>query len=198
MVESSRNDVVDVERLSLPRPRGGGGLMLDDAGGVRPSTRVSMRNEADVKEKPGSGSSAAVAPRQSADPSSASADSHEDALDSDLEESDQDPAGAGAGADRPAGVLDRVLSRITTRSSIDPGPPPDGGWVGWSQCTRILFCPLLSCSMFGVTVTASYKAHRLIVTFHRSCRTSSYHEYLVRVPHSFPLNHIRGVLSRYS
>lgn len=32
------------------------------------------------------------------------------------------------------GPLGRVLSRITTRSSYDPGPPPDGGWLAWSQC----------------------------------------------------------------
>lgn len=31
-------------------------------------------------------------------------------------------------------VLDRVVSRVTSRSSIDPGPPPDGGWLAWSQC----------------------------------------------------------------
>lgn len=32
------------------------------------------------------------------------------------------------------GVLGRVLSRMTSKSSVDPGPPPDGGWVAWSQC----------------------------------------------------------------
>lgn len=30
-------------------------------------------------------------------------------------------------------MLDRVLSRATSRSSMD-GPPPDGGWMAWSQC----------------------------------------------------------------
>lgn len=34
-------------------------------------------------------------------------------------------------------VLDRVLSRVTSRSSIDPGPPPDGGWVAWCQCKSV-------------------------------------------------------------
>lgn len=30
--------------------------------------------------------------------------------------------------------LANVLSRISTRTSIkDPGPPPDGGMVGWTQ-----------------------------------------------------------------
>lgn len=39
-----------------------------------------------------------------------------------------------------ASVLDRVVSHITSRSSIDPGPPPDGGWLAWSQCTNpVLF-----------------------------------------------------------
>lgn len=31
-------------------------------------------------------------------------------------------------------VVQRVLSRITTKSSIDPGPPPDGGTRAWAQC----------------------------------------------------------------
>lgn len=31
-------------------------------------------------------------------------------------------------------VVQRVLSRITTKSSIDPGPPPDGGARAWAQC----------------------------------------------------------------
>ncbi|XWW99887.1 hypothetical protein V2A60_007901 [Cordyceps javanica] len=36
--------------------------------------------------------------------------------------------------DSPGGVFGRVLSRITSKSSVDPGPPPDGGWVAWTQC----------------------------------------------------------------
>jgi MFS family permease len=31
-------------------------------------------------------------------------------------------------------VLGRALSRISSRASGDPGPPPDGGWVAWTQC----------------------------------------------------------------
>lgn len=31
-------------------------------------------------------------------------------------------------------VLGRVMSRVTSRSSIDPGPPPDGGRLAWAQC----------------------------------------------------------------
>lgn len=33
----------------------------------------------------------------------------------------------------PGGVLAKVLSRTTSRISIDPGPPPDGGLVAWTQ-----------------------------------------------------------------
>ena len=33
---------------------------------------------------------------------------------------------------RPA--LSRVISRITTHSITDPGPPPDGGLKAWTQC----------------------------------------------------------------
>jgi hypothetical protein len=36
-------------------------------------------------------------------------------------------------------VLNRVASRLTTRSLIDPGPPPDGGLQAWTQC----FCAWL-------------------------------------------------------
>ncbi|PWI76356.1 MFS monocarboxylate transporter [Purpureocillium lilacinum] len=37
------------------------------------------------------------------------------------------------GEEHPS-VLDRVLSRVTSKSSYDPGPPPDGGWLAWTQC----------------------------------------------------------------
>ncbi|KAK7227149.1 hypothetical protein V2G26_015152 [Clonostachys chloroleuca] len=38
------------------------------------------------------------------------------------------------------GVVSCVLSRITSRSTtIDPGPPPDGGWTAWSQCIAVHF-----------------------------------------------------------
>ena len=30
--------------------------------------------------------------------------------------------------------LGRFMSRVTSRSSIDPGPPPDGGRQAWAQC----------------------------------------------------------------
>lgn len=33
----------------------------------------------------------------------------------------------------PGGVLAKVLSRTTSRISIDPGPPPDGGLAAWTQ-----------------------------------------------------------------
>lgn len=33
----------------------------------------------------------------------------------------------------PGGVLAKVLSRTTSRISIDPGPPPDGGLTAWTQ-----------------------------------------------------------------
>jgi hypothetical protein len=36
-------------------------------------------------------------------------------------------------------VLNRVATRLTTRSLVDPGPPPDGGLQAWTQC----FCAWL-------------------------------------------------------
>ncbi|KAG4222852.1 hypothetical protein PC116_g28674, partial [Phytophthora cactorum] len=37
-------------------------------------------------------------------------------------------------ADGMAGAVSRVLSRISTKSSWNPGPPPDGGKVAWLAC----------------------------------------------------------------
>jgi len=34
---------------------------------------------------------------------------------------------------RPSNTLARIASRVTTRSIRDPGPPPDGGLVAWTQ-----------------------------------------------------------------
>lgn len=45
------------------------------------------------------------------------------------------------GEEHPS-VLDRVLSRVTSKSSYDPGPPPDGGWLAWTQCKSCRRCEL--------------------------------------------------------
>ncbi|KAI0157089.1 MFS general substrate transporter [Hypoxylon sp. FL1284] len=37
-------------------------------------------------------------------------------------------------ADGVTGAVSRVLSRISTKSSWNPGPPPDGGRVAWLMC----------------------------------------------------------------
>lgn len=49
-------------------------------------------------------------------------------------ESNDDGGDVEADGDDPQSTLGRVLSLITSRSSVDPGPPPDGGWLAWSQC----------------------------------------------------------------
>lgn len=41
---------------------------------------------------------------------------------------------------RASNVLERVTSRLTTRSLRDPGPPPDGGILAWTQ----IFCAWLA------------------------------------------------------
>lgn len=43
-----------------------------------------------------------------------------------------------ADAAAAGGVVGRVLSRITSKSSVDPGPPPDGGFLAWTQCKCLL------------------------------------------------------------
>lgn len=65
-------------------------------------------------------------------------------------------------------MLDRVLSRTSTR--MVPGPPPDGGWQAWIICesTSLLRGPVFMCS--GL-------AWKLI--YRRRCAHCHY-EYLVR------------------
>jgi hypothetical protein len=34
---------------------------------------------------------------------------------------------------RATSTLSRIASRLSTREDIDPGPPPDGGLIAWTQ-----------------------------------------------------------------
>lgn len=43
----------------------------------------------------------------------------------------------------PARVLSRVLSRISTQASGNPGPPPDGGKKAWLMCKQKWFLAIL-------------------------------------------------------
>ena len=62
-------------------------------------------------------------------------------------------------ADRPiesGGVLTKVLSKVQSRSSIDPGPPPDGGLAAWTQALMahlIVFVTWGYINSFGVFQT---------------------------------------------
>ncbi|KAI1164948.1 riboflavin transporter MCH5 [Nemania serpens] len=49
-------------------------------------------------------------------------------------EPDLDPDFLDTDASGAAGVLNRVLSRISTTASKNPGPPPDGGKKAWLMC----------------------------------------------------------------
>ncbi|KAI1190355.1 major facilitator superfamily domain-containing protein [Nemania serpens] len=49
-------------------------------------------------------------------------------------EPDPDPDFLDTDASGAAGVLNRVLSRISTTASKTPGPPPDGGKKAWLMC----------------------------------------------------------------
>jgi hypothetical protein len=52
-----------------------------------------------------------------------------------------------------------VLSRISTKSSWkDPGPPPDGGWSGWTQGTYFLLAHLF---MATIWKTGSWESHQV-------------------------------------
>ncbi|KAJ6788924.1 hypothetical protein PWT90_00135 [Aphanocladium album] len=50
------------------------------------------------------------------------------------EDEDEDDDSNHQGGAATGGAVGSVLSRITSKSSVDPGPAPDGGWVAWSQC----------------------------------------------------------------
>lgn len=59
--------------------------------------------------------------------------SHAHAYEDDDDDDDEDGDDDSHDEETP-GVISRVLSRITSKSSVDPGPPPDGGVVAWTQC----------------------------------------------------------------
>ena len=71
------------------------------------------------------------------------------------EAEDAQHAGVKAVAE-PGGVLAKVLSRTTSRRSVDPGPPPDGGLAAWTQvvmCHLIVFNTWGYINSFGVFQT---------------------------------------------
>lgn len=56
-------------------------------------------------------------------------------------EPDPDPDFLDTDASGAAGVLNRVLSRISTTASKTPGPPPDGGKKAWLMCKQAASIP---------------------------------------------------------
>lgn len=75
---------------------------------------------------------------------------------------DTDPdtdAGHGAGADA-SGIVGRVLSRATSRSSIVQGPPPDGGVTAW-MASELLHSK--KPDLMRLTSTTVFSAHLVIM-----------------------------------
>ncbi|KAI6088271.1 MFS general substrate transporter [Hypoxylon rubiginosum] len=103
--------------LSSPSPSSSDGdLPVDvekraDPAGVAAEHETSHRNEKDEEQDGGDPTDPAEDWRISPEP---------DILDTE--------------ADGMAGAVNRVLSRISTKSSWNPGPPPDGGRVAWIAC----------------------------------------------------------------
>lgn len=62
-------------------------------------------------------------------------DEYEEAYES-REGTDVDEEGGGGGRGGLGGVLDRVVSRVSTKSSCHPGPPPNGGVKAWTAGTH--------------------------------------------------------------
>lgn len=50
-----------------------------------------------------------------------------------LEDGEDDLEEAAGGHTGVMAVVDRVLSRVDTKSSLNPGPPPDGGLRAWAS-----------------------------------------------------------------
>jgi hypothetical protein len=53
-------------------------------------------------------------------------------------------------------VLTKITSHLTTRSLVDPGPPPDGGLKAWTQCAMawiVLFSTWGYVNAFGAFQT---------------------------------------------
>lgn len=82
---------------------------------------------------------------------------------SDFEDADEDHRASGADEEdrggRRSGVLgraERVLSRTTSKSSFNPGPPPDGGLRAWTAVAAghlVIMCTWGYINSFGVFQT---------------------------------------------
>lgn len=101
---------------------------------------------------------------------------------------DTDPdtdAGHGAGAEA-SGIVGRVLSRATSRSSIAQGPPPDGGVTAWMAST--LLCAMKS-DLMRLTPKNSLQ------------RPSGHYEYLVSQSNHHKwmpqLTNLRGIVNSF-
>jgi len=82
----------------------------------------------DVRQSPGS-SKSSVSPRESLDGIERAS-----TQDGATYDDDKSPNGASLELKRTVSRAGNVLERVfTTRSIVDPPPPPDGGWQAWSQ-----------------------------------------------------------------
>ncbi|PNY30007.1 MFS monocarboxylate transporter [Tolypocladium capitatum] len=128
MTSSSSGDAADLEKQALPPDE----TPYDDScaeSGYGAAEKESGSHRAQDKARR-SGSIAANhhgARRREGrhDGSQLSSDSHNDG-DDEVEE-------RVIGREQPS-ILDRARSCVTSKSSCDPGPPPDGGLQAWTQC----------------------------------------------------------------
>lgn len=115
MAPSSSSDAADLEKRSVPD------MFHNEKDPVsKPRQKIGSPHSQDNNEKN--------------DDEEARPGEDRDGIDEGDEDDDEDGSPS---------FMDRVLSRVTSRSSLEQGPPPDGGWVAWCQCESNTYNPLL-------------------------------------------------------
>lgn len=139
MAASSSSDGVDLEKG--PPWDGNDGNSSNDADFTQKSDIISEKRKPDDRTKGHTRRSAdeeeyGLKAIQSRHENNAGREESGDG--GDQHDSDDEAAPSEVLGDEQPGVVGRVLSRVTSRSSYDPGPPPDGGLVAWTQCKYTL------------------------------------------------------------
>lgn len=126
MASSSTSDQLDLEKAAAAAPS----HTRDNATTNEAACLGSNEEKACEGWAAGQEALAPACSRTNSHVRAAEDEGHNDARSDDEDDDHQHDDGVGGGG----GVVGRVLSRITSKSSIDPGPPPDGGWLAWTQC----------------------------------------------------------------
>ena len=134
---NSRRNGLNTETQTMPRPTGNGEKLSEST--VEKTSQKEMWSsefaaDGEMGAKP---MELSLEKELNGSPSSSQldleikSDGNPESLELNIDIEDQNDRDEGQKA---RGALGTVLSRISTRASCkDPGPPPDGGWVAWTQ-----------------------------------------------------------------